>query len=274
MRVATASINQVWEDKKKNIVLCKEFVQASVRDSVDVVIFPELTLTGFSSKSSNLLVEDIGDSKTLSLFGEMSKKNSINIIFGAYVKLSKDSKPSNVLCLSDRFGKTKILYSKIHLFSYGNEDKYLDSGNVIVKKQIEEVVFGFSICYDLRFPELFSIMSNDCQVVVVIANWPSARSKHWEALLTARAIENECILIGVNRTGVDGNGIYYDRNSMVILPNGKRLKPNLSNLELDIYDIDVNIVQNYRNIFPTLNDKKFKLYSQEYKKNSRVKYEI
>ena len=173
------------------------------------------------------------------------------------------------MCLSDRHGITKVLFSKVHLFSYSNEDKYLSSGTAIATQVIDGVSFGFAICYDLRFPELFSLMSKDCQVIVVIANWPFERSKQWDALLTARAIENECILVGVNRTGIDGNGVQYKKTSMVVMPNGEKMDPVLVDSEIDIYSIKKSVVNNFRKIFPTVDDKKFGLYSQKYKNYQR-----
>ena len=167
-----------------------------------------------------------------------------------------------MLCLADRDGDVKPLYSKVHLFSYANEDNYLAPGKKIVTYKIDDMKFGLAICYDLRFPELFSIMANDCEAMIVIANWPAVRADHWNTLLKARAIENECIVLGVNRVGNDGNGIEYEKGSIVITPVGTTQKPINSSLFLDFYDIEKQQIKKYRNDFPTIQDKRFSLYKQ------------
>jgi omega-amidase len=261
MRIALISLDQKWLDKEKNILNCKKITNEIANDDCDLIIFPEMTLTGFSPETESI-IEDVSNSETLKWFGALSKKNGINIIFGACLKEKTDRQPFNMLCLADRDGDVKPLYSKIHLFSYANEDKCLAPGKEIITHKIDDIRFGLAICYDLRFPELFSIMANDCEAMIVIANWPAARADHWNTLLKARAIENECVVLGVNRVGNDGNGIVYEKGSIVITPDGSTKKPINSSLLFDIYHIEKQQINKYRNNFPTIQDKRFSLYKR------------
>ena len=258
MKIALVSLNQIWLDNDSNISQCKKYIDRASSEGCELIIFPEATLTGFST--DNTLSESTTDSKTLKMFSNLSTKYNINIIFGAFLKRHRSSLPYNSLCLSDNFGNSFSLYNKIHLFSYANEEKFVLPGSDIKTKKIGDISFGFSICYDLRFPEIFSIMASDCDVLIVIANWPIDRISHWYSLLKARAIENQCFMIGVNRTGVDGNKIYYSKSSIIIDPNGEIIPQNSINSLLDVYNIDYKVVNDSRIAFPTLKDKNLSFY--------------
>jgi omega-amidase len=92
-------------------------------------------------------------------------------------------------------------YAKIHTFSYAEEDRYYGRGTEIASCKITTKKLGLTICYDLRYPELFTCLSKDCSAIVNIANWPAERIEHWTALLRARAIENQLFIFGVKQTG-------------------------------------------------------------------------
>ena len=258
MKVALVSLDQAWEDKLINIKRCENYIKKASDNKVDMVIFPEMTLTGFSP-SSAYLAENLFNSETCNWFSGLSKRHSINVVFGAFI-IDEEKTSFNMMFLSDRDGQVKSLYTKTHLFSYANEEQYLGSGNQINNYKIDEICFGFGICYDLRFPELFSIMSRDCEAIIVIANWPSVRIDHWNTLLKARAIENDCVVFGVNRVGSDGNGLEYRESSAMFLPDGSIQKPASSFELLKIYNIEKKQVFQYRKKFSTTQDKRFSLY--------------
>ena len=265
MRIALVSLDQKWLDKEANLLECEHYIKLASKGSCDVVIFPEMTLTGFVPDNS-AIVEDISDSKTLERFGMLAAKYVVNIIFGACLKAENEEHPFNMLCLASDDGFVTPLYAKTHLFSYANEDQYLTAGEKIVTHKISDINFGLAVCYDLRFPELFSIMASDCEAIIVIANWPASRVDHWKTLLKARGIENECTVFGVNRTGRDGNGIEYERGSVMMMPDGSIQEPEDSFLLLDIYNVDEKQTKEYRDNFPTIQDKRFSLYLDSYNK--------
>jgi len=258
MKIALISLDQIWEDKKTNLQRVNELTRKSASMGAELVIFPEMTLTGYTMNTS-LSSEDPQDSFALKAFSETAKKNTINVIAGLVLK-KQNEKPLNTMTAFSSKGKELARYYKIHPFSFAAEDKYFSSGKILAKAEIGDLNFGFSICYDLRFPEMFSALSRDCEVLINIANWPKKRSAHWKTLLRARAIENQCFMIGVNRTGTDGNQIEYERSSYIFDANGDFCKQAESEGEIDVYNIQREQIFDFRKKFSTRQDRKQELY--------------
>ncbi len=170
----------------------------------------------------------------------------------------------NMLELTD--GREILMkYAKIHPFSYGEESMHYCGGDSIVYACIHDICVGGFICYDLRFPEVFQISSRKNELICVIANWPESRIEHWKTLLQARAIENQCYIVGINRTG-EGNGLYYPMSSMAFDPCGKRIDYKEVNSESEstlLYaDIKAETVRQYRKEFPVKEDRRENLYRE------------
>jgi len=258
MRIALVSLDQAWLDKEVNFKRCAEFAGLASEQCCELVVFPEMTLTGYTLDIENAEPEQ--DSPALSKFGKMAQEFGLNIIFGICL-INKDTKrPQNAFCLAQRDATVRVLYYKIHPFSFAGEDRALAAGNTLGYAQCGELRCGASVCYDLRFPEMFAAMASHCDAMINIANWPARRVEHWRALLLARAIENQCFMIGVNRTGSDGNGLHYEKSSLIYSPDGKSVMPVIAGDELDIYDIAPSAATDYRATFPTVRDKRRDLY--------------
>jgi len=252
MRVALISLNQAWENKVDNFQACRSFVQRVKTEGVELVIFPEMTLTAFSMNTSET-AEDFETSATVELFKELAQEFQIAIVFGV-VFLDNEKATNNVLMV-DSAGAIIGCYSKIHPFTFVGEDKVFNGGNKICIVKLNSVRIGLTICYDLRFPEIYSALGKNSELIVNIANWPAQRIDHWYTLLKARAIENQLFVVGVNRTGKDGNGLEYIKSSQAINPNGELLSPAESEEEFDIYDIDPDFISRFKHIFSTTQDR-------------------
>jgi omega-amidase len=257
MRVALVSLNQVWGNKNENFQTCRSFVQIAKAQSVELVIFPEMTLTAFSM-NTRVTAEDRVSSVTVKLFQDLAIEFQIAIIFGVVFR-DGDKATNNALMIACD-GAIKGSYSKIHPFSFAGEDKILNGGNEICVVKLDAMNIGLTICYDLRFPEIYSALGRHCDLVINIANWPGRRVEHWHALLKARAIENQLFVVGVNRTGIDGTGLGYVKSSQVINPNGELLSPVTTDVELDIFDIDPEYIGIFKQTFSTTQDRKTELY--------------
>jgi predicted amidohydrolase len=216
-----------------------------------------MTLTGFSM-NTELIAEEFENSETIAFFKSFAISSSIRIVFGVVIR--ENEKSSNRLILVSEQGDILVNYSKIHPFSYSKEDEYYIKGDKLGYCVHQGNHVGCTICYDLRFPELFQGLSTINDLIITIANWPQKRVEHWKALLKARAIENQSIMVGVNRTGTDGNGIHYENSSCVFDQNGTLLQPILTDNLLEIYDLDINAVKLTRAIFPVKNDRRNELY--------------
>ena len=258
MKIALISLNQVWEDKKANLDLCQKYIQKASNKNVDLIVFPEMTLTGFSN-NTRLTAEDFENSETIQSFSLLAKQFNIGIVFGVVIK--DENKALNKSIFVDSNGEVLGNYTKTHLFSFAGEDKFFNPGNKLLAVNFKGVNFGLTICYDLRFPELYNGLARQCDVVVNIANWPKKRVDHWNTLLKARAIENQLYVCGVNRIGVDGNNLEYKESSQCIDPNGEFLVYEQME-DMKIYNIDKKLSQEFRKFFNTINDRKIKLYKE------------
>lgn len=252
MKVALISLNQKWEDKVSNLQRCEELTARASEFGADLAIFPEMTLTGFSMNLDKV-AEDRLSSRTAAAFSELARKYTVSVVAGVVIR--KGDRAENTLIAFDRDGAEKARYAKIHPFSFASEDRFFQAGSQLAKMEMQEFRFGLSICYDLRFPELYSALAKDCDVLINIANWPKKRMGHWLTLLQARAIENQTFFIGVNRTGKDANGLDYESSSHVVNANGEFVQPFFSEKEMDVYEIRREELTSFRKAFSTRQDR-------------------
>lgn len=256
MKISLVSLNQVWQNKEKNLQKITKIIKYASQNKVDLIAFPEMTLTGFSNDVS-LLSEDEKDSFSIKSFSNLAKNYNIAIIFGMIS--SHGNKGLNRSLMIDKNGKIIGNYTKIHPFSFANEDKFFISGEDLCIIDFHEFKIGLTICYDLRFPELYSALGKNCHIIFNIANWPKKRIDHWKTLLKSRAIENQIFIAGVNRKGVDGNNLQYQESSYCFDPSGKKINKKLS-FSQKIFEINFEDIENYKKNFNSVKDRKNILY--------------
>lgn len=257
MKVALSMMNQIWEDKSANMVVCNELAERSLKNNVDLLIFPEMTLTGFTSMTPNI-AEDVDSSESLLNFSGMAAKHNMGIIAGLVLRTDKLLQNSAVAF--DRKGELLCRYAKIHPFSLSGENRYISGGVELATFEYDGLRFGLTICYDLRFPVLWDALADKCDCIINIANWPARRVDHWKALLQARAIENQVYVIGVNRIGLDGNQLEYIESSYAFAPDGTMVNPVALDKDLSVVEIEKTIVDKCRDAFPVRNDRRWTLY--------------
>lgn len=255
MKIALCQMDIIWEDKKENYKKAEMFIKKAACKGVSLICFPEMSFTGFSM---NINYTKDKNSETINLMKKYSQENQIAIGFG-WVK-ENGNKGENHYTIVSKYGEIISDYIKIHPFSYSEEDLYFCSGEEVRKFNIDNINFSTFICYDLRFPEIFQSVSNEVSVIIVPANWPESRKEHWRCLLKARAIENMVYILGVNCVG-EKNGIIYSGDSCIINPNGIVLEEVSYKEELMIYDLNDD-VKEFRNLFPTKDDRKTELYKR------------
>ena len=256
MRIALTQMDQKWEDKKENLLTCEVLINEAKKNGVDLIIFPEMTLTGFSMNYAAVAEEK--ESKNLEKFKKLAKSNCIAIILGLVIKDEKYG--TNSAIFLSREGEVLGTYNKIHPFSIAGEDENIKGGELLCVVENLNLRIGITICYDLRFPELYSALSQHCDLVVNIANWPAKRQDHWFSLIKARSIENQIYVAGINRIGIDGKNIEYKKSSLLVNPNGDIVMPLLENEDFAIYEIDQNMVGEFRESFSTIQDRRPNLY--------------
>jgi predicted amidohydrolase len=169
----------------------------------------------------------------------------------------------NALLIFAPDGREAARYQKIHPFSYGGEDKLFAGGPEVVTVDIENLVVQPTICYDLRFPELYRAGSQrGVHLILVQANWPDPRQAHWETLLRARAIENQAFVAGVNCVGTQ-DSLQYAGGSVVLSPKGEALALGGAAEGLVKSKVDLDLCKQWRKAFPALRDRKPLEFYQE-----------
>ena len=166
------------------------------------------------------------------------------------------------------------IYDKKHLFAYGNEHTHYTAGSKRLIASVKGWKINLQVCYDLRFPVwsrqsplyfgdarpspygqgLGVGPSPEYDLLIYVANWPEQRIHAWKSLLTARAIENQCYVVGVNRTGDDGMGIHYNGDSMIIDPLGEILYNKKEDEDIFTYTLQKEKLNDVREKFPFWKD--------------------
>lgn len=254
MITGIAQIDIAWEDFSQNMKKIEQFVRKASQNNVELILFPEMSLTGFTMNINKLLLSEEDIIKWIS---QIAADNNINIGLGFAVKIDKKGKNKYII-VSDK-GNTLALYTKMHPFSYGGEDEKYYKGNEICNCKINEFQITPFICYDLRFPEIFQIASKKSQVITIAASWPKSRGEHWITLLKARAIENQCYVLGINRIGF-GDGLEYSGKSIFVSPDGKILNEMDSGERLIIEDLKIGSIKEVKDRFDIKKDRREELY--------------
>jgi omega-amidase len=146
-------------------------------------------------------------------------------------------------------------YDKIHPFTFAGEHEHYAAGDRFLTVDVEGTRCSFFVCYDLRFADEFWSLAGVTDCFVVPANWPEARRAHWQALLTARAIENQAYVVGVNRVG-EGGGLRYAGDSRIVDPLGEVLASGAGTEALLVAEVDPRVVADVRARFPFLQDRR------------------
>lgn len=209
LQVALIQSNIVWEDPQANRIHFSSKIK-EIPSAVDLIVLPEMFSTGFSMEPEKLA--ESMDGETVRWMQSIAKEKRSAIVGSCIIVENK--KYYNRILFVYPNGSIKQ-YDKRHAFTLAGEDKSYTVGN-------EKLIVTYKgwkicplICYDLRFP-VWSRNTEDYDLLLYVANWPKPRVNAWNSLLKARAIENMCYCIGVNRVGLDAANYEYSGNSIVI----------------------------------------------------------
>ena len=240
--------NVFWEDKEKNRLHFGEKMKL-INDKTDIIILPEMFNTGFSlnpKKNYELMTGD-----TVQWLKEMSKKKNCAIAGSIIIKESEKFFNRFIFVKPD--GELHF-YNKKHLFRMANEHEHYTTGDKIVIVDYKGWKIRLLVCYDLRFP-VWSRNRKDYDLLIYVANWPTSRISQWNTLLTARAIENQAYVVGVNRIGSDGNNFNYSGSSQIINPKGVGLISDNTNKDIiETAELDYDRLIRYRENFSVFLD--------------------
>lgn len=248
LRISICQTDIVWNDKVINLNNAISLIESS--EQSDLYIFPEMFSTGFTMTPHELAETNVGS--TISVL-QNTANNKKSAICGSFV-----AKGTRTLKFFNRFflvsSTTKpFFYNKRHLFKMAGEDKVYQQGKTNTPINYKSWSILPIICYDLRFP-VWCRNSCNYDLIICPANWPAVREDAWLTLLKARAIENQCYVVGVNRTGDDPNGNHYNGRSIVYSPKGEVLLDAGNKEGLHSISLSRKALTNFREKFSVLKD--------------------
>lgn len=203
-----------WEDKAANLAMLEAKIN-SIAVPTHIVVLPEMFTTGFSMQPERLA--ETMDGPTVQWMQRMAAQKKV-VLTGS-IMIEENGQYFNRLIWMLPNGQMGV-YDKRHLFAMGEEDEHYTGGSQRFIASVNGWKILCNICYDLRFPvwarqQYAKAGGFEYDVLLHVANWPDRRNHAWKTLLQARAIENQSYVVGVNRVGTDGNGVYHTGDSMV-----------------------------------------------------------
>ena len=249
LKICMVQTDLFWEDKEKNLTGMDRLLN-TIDEKPDIVILPEMFNTGFTMNAIEMA--DGKDSETIKWMQQ--KAYRLDAFITGSIIYTENNRIYNRLIWMKPSGEWEY-YDKRHLFGIGGEKDSFSKGE---KRKIIGA-HGWRICplicYDLRFP-VWSRNTENYDLVIYLANWPASRRLVWDTLLTARAIENQAYVCGVNRIGTDGTGIEYNGGSVMINPKGEMICTITDNKErAELCTISLPLLHEFRKNFPVLSDR-------------------
>jgi predicted amidohydrolase len=244
----------------------------SEQRGADLIVLPELWAPGYFYYSEWAARSETLEGPTVAILADAARTAGAVVHLGSILERAahedgaEDAAPRrrglwNTSVVLSPDGNRLAEYRKIHPFGFGEgEPTLIDAGRDVTTVTIEHrdtlVEIGLATCYDLRFPELFRLLTAAGSAIFTIpAAWPAARREHWQILGRARAIENQAFVVQCNTGGRHG-GVILDGHSQIISPRGEVLAQAGSGQEILSVDIDLDDVDTYRREFPVLADRR------------------
>lgn len=252
MKVYGVQYDIVWEDQPANCQKVRAMIAQECPESGSLVVLPEMFATGFSNNIEATAVTEA----TLEILRGIAREYGVHVLAGAVSAGVDGGKATNESIVIDPGGETICRYIKQQPFNLGGEGDAYEAGTEHKLFEWHGVKVAPFVCYDLRFPERFRPAAADgAELITVIASWPDKRVHHWVHLLQARAIENQCYVVGVNRIGQDPNHNHTGR-SVIVDYTGAIIADAESDQGIIFTNLDIETQRNYRQGLPFLKDMK------------------
>ena len=266
VKILIVQMSSILGEKEKNFEKIQKLLLNYKNEKADLIILPELFATGWYCEIYEKVAEREENSETLKFLRGIAKEFKSNVIGGSFVRKDDDGKIKNTCPVFDRNGNLIAKYDKMHLYSYLGDTENLHSTAgtkpVIAIADIGKI--GLSICYDIRFPEIYRCYAyGGADLLVNVAAWPKSRKVHWETLTRARAIENQSFMVAVSQTGEIQNGIYNLGHSAVYDPLGKTIASAQEEETVISAEINFAEMKELRKNVKTLSDRHEKYLLEE-----------
>ena len=236
-----------WEDKKANLEMLEKKIN-SIKEKTEIIVLPEMFSTGFSMQPEKLA--ETMEGETVQWMKRIATEKKIILTGSAIIEDGGHYYNRLIWMLPNGEYGT---YDKRHRFAYADEDEHYTAGTRRLIASVKGWKINLLVCYDLRFPVWARQQAQEeleYDLLIYVANWPERRINAWKTLLQARAIENQCYVVGVNRTGNDGKNIYYSGESMVINALGEILYHKAHEEDVFTITLQRDSLEEIRNKFP------------------------
>jgi predicted amidohydrolase len=253
MKVSALQHDICWEAPAETMARVAPLVRAAAAAGAELVALTEMYSTGFTMAPERVAEPPGGPSARC--LAELAAE--LGVWMAASIPTADPSRPRpvNRLVLAGPDGE-HYEYDKLHPFSFAGEHDHYAGGSELVTVDVAGVRLSPFVCYDLRVADEFWAVAPRTECFLVVANWPASRRHHWRSLLVARAIENQAYVVGVNRVGVDGNGLAYAGDSMIVDPLGETLASASEVETIVMADVDPAVVADVRARFPFMADRR------------------
>lgn len=245
MKITVLQTDIKWACPDDNIAAVEALIEDAPQS--DLYVLPEMWATGFAATTPSLACSDA----PLQWMTDTACRHTCAVC-GSLAVTADDGTYRNRFFFVMPDG-TYTYYDKHHLFTFGGEDRFYRAGTNRVVAGHGGIRFLLLTCYDLRFPA-WARYNGDYDAIIFAANWPQSRQFAWDTLLRARAIENQCYVIGANRIGSDSTAA-YNGGSAIIGPKGETLAAAGDRLSSITADISLDRLQRFRERFPVLDDR-------------------
>lgn len=247
MNVGVLQMDITWADAPANVARIDQLLPQA--DDIDLLVLPETFSTGFCMEPEG--VAEPEDGYTLTQMRRWAAALDCAVV--GSVPVAGEGRFYNRMYFVCPDGTTHW-YDKRHLFAFGGENRCYAPGKERVVVEFRGFRFLLQVCYDLRFPVWSRCREKDYDAIIYVANWPESRRHVWNVLLRARALENQCYVVGVNRVG-DGQGVAYRGGSVIINPYGKEISSCPDGEEsLSFGTLERAALDKFRQHFPVLDD--------------------
>lgn len=216
--ISAIQMSSAIADKKANFDKVQQLIEKDVKHNTDLIVLPEVWTVGWSPKNFRSSAEDLNDSETIKFLSGIAKKYNSWIIGGSFIT-KKEEHYYNTCPVLNRDGKLVITYSKNHLFSYygSDEGKFVEVGESPVIVDIEGIKTGLTICYDIRFPEIYrAYRKAGADLFVNCAAWGLKKPIPWECMTRCRAVENQTFMVALTQSGYIEDGEWNIGHSRII----------------------------------------------------------
>ena len=237
-----------------NLATAERLIAEAARRQSQLIILPELWSSGYDLENAAAQADEL-DQGLFAKLSELAARHRIAIV-GSILERRGESVANSAPYYSAD-GRRLGVYRKIHLFRLFDEDKWLVAGDALTALDLPWGTTALTICYDLRFPELYRrcAVEHGAKLILVCAEWPLIRLAHWRTLLMARAIENQCFVAAVNACGETG-GAVFGGHSMVIDPWGEVVVEAGQAEQLLTVEIDLDEADRVRQMIPVFEDRR------------------